>query len=242
MLTLSSMLERSLGLFGSQSAVVDPESNLTWIEFGDRIARAATLLQSLGVARGARYAVVSPNSFRMAEIMHGGYWMGAVPVPINFRLAPPEIAYIVANAECSLLIVERDFAGLLDAPEFANWSQNALMLGAPAGDSRPHYDGLLAEAAPALLYTEIHEDDEALLLYTGGTTGKSKGVPLSHRNILANAMQIGLMTAPRADDVYLHVAPMFHSADLLANPTALAGGAHHFLPKFSSEAVFRAIQ
>jgi len=174
--------------------------------------------------------------------MHGGYWMGAIPVPINFRLAPPEITYILQNAGCGLLVVEQDFAGLLEAPELAKWTRNVLMLGGPSGDGRPHYDAMLAEAEPMPLCDEIHEDDEALLLYTGGTTGKSKGVPLSHRNILANAMQIGLMTAPRADDVYLHVAPMFHSADLLANPTALAGGAHHFLPKFSSEAVFRAIQ
>jgi len=241
-LTLLSMLDRTLRLFGAQTAVVDAEGNFTWTQFGDRIARAASVLQSFGVEPGERFAIVSPNSFRMAEITHGGYWMGAVPVPINFRLAPPEIGYIVENAECGLLIVEQGFAGLLDAPELANWSQNALMLGAPAGDGRPHYDGSLAEAEPEPPYTGAREEDEALLLYTGGTTGKSKGVPLSHRNILANAMQIGLMTAPRADDVYLHVAPMFHSADLLANPSTLVGAAHHFLPKFSSEAVFRAIQ
>jgi len=241
-LTLSSMLDRTLRLFGSQTAVVDAEGNFTWTEFGERVARAAGVLQSLGVARGTRYAIVSRNSYRNAEIMHAGYWIGAVPVPINFRLAPPEIAYILENADCRLLVVDQDFAGLLDSPELAGKTGNVLMLGGPGGDGRPHYDAMLALAEPVSLYAGAKEDDEALLLYTGGTTGKSKGVPLSHRNILANAMQIGLMTAPRADDVYLHVAPMFHSADLLANPSTLVGAAHHFLPKFSSDAVFRAIQ
>jgi len=242
MLTLSSMLDRTIRLFGPQTAVIDAEAVFSWTEFGDRVAHAAGVLQSLGLERGDRYGIISRNSFRNAEIMHAGYWMGAIPVPINFRLAPPEIGYMLENAECGLLIVEQDFAGLLDTRELAGRTGNVLMLGGATDNGRPHYDALLAEAKPAPLNAEAREDDEALLLYTGGTTGKAKGVPLTHRNILANAMQIALMAGPRSDDVYLHVAPMFHSADLLADPYTLMGAAHHFLPQFTSEAVFRAIE
>jgi long-chain acyl-CoA synthetase len=241
-LTLTSILKRTLCAFGPQNAIVDPEGTFTWAEFGDRVARAAGLLQSLDVRPGDRYAIICRNSFRNAEIMHAGYWMGAIPVPINFRLAPPEIAYVLENAECKLTVVEHDFTKILNADEIAKPANNVLMVGTPASDPRSQYEVFLAEAEPATLYDGAKENDEALLLYTGGTTGRAKGVPLSHRNIVTNAMQIGLMTAPRSNDVFLHVAPMFHSADLLANPYTLPGAAHLYLPKFTSQAVFRAIE
>jgi long-chain acyl-CoA synthetase len=241
-LTLTSVLDRTLRTSGPQTAIADPEGAFTWTEFGNRVACAASLLQSLGVKQGDRYAIICCNSFRNAELMHAGYWMGAVPVPINFRLAPPEIAYILENADCGLTVVEHDFAGVLDANELAGRANNVLLVGAPADDRRPQYDLLLTNAEPAPLYDGAQEEDEALLVYTGGTTGRAKGVPLSHRNIVSNAMQIGLMTAPRPNDVFLHVAPMFHSADLLAIPYMLAGAAHLYLPKFTSAAVFQAIE
>jgi len=241
-LTLTSMLERTLRASGPKTAIVDPETTFTWTEFGDRIARAAGLLQSLGLRRGDRYAIICRNSFRNAELMHAGYWMGAIPAPINFRLAPPEIAYILGNAACRLVVVERDFVGILDADELTNYANNLLIVGTPEDDPRPQYEALLLEAEPLPLYDGAKEDDEALLLYTGGTTGRAKGVPLTHRNIVSNAMQIGLMVAARPDDVFLHAAPMFHSADLLANPYTFVGAAHLYLPRFTSRAAFRAIE
>jgi long-chain acyl-CoA synthetase len=240
-LTLTSVLNRTLRASGPHADIVDPEGTFTWTEFGNRVARAASLLQSLGVKQGDRYAIICRNSFRNAELMHAGYWMGAIPVPINFRLAPPEIAYILENADCGLTVIEHDFAKVLDADGLTGRANNVLLVGEPADDQRPQYDLLLANAEPAPLYDGAQEEDEALLIYTGGTTGRAKGVPLSHRNIVTNAMQIGLMAAPRPKDVFLHVAPMFHSADLLANPYTLAGAAHVYLPKFTSEAAFRAI-
>lgn len=242
MLTLTSILERTVRLFGARPAIVDPQGTWSWAEFGDRVARAAGVLQSLEIGRGDRYGIICRNGYRNAELMHAGYWMGAIPVPVNFRLAPPEIAYILDNAGCRRLMVENVFADMLAAPELSPWTDKALIIGSPAGDARPAYDALMAKAAPLPAYEEAMEDEEALLVYTGGTTGRAKGVPLSHLNIVANAMQIGLAVAPRPDDVFLHVAPMFHSADLLASPFTLAGGAHVYLPKFTSQAVFEAIE
>jgi long-chain acyl-CoA synthetase len=89
---------------------------------------------------------------------------------------------------------------------------------------------------------EAIPEDDAIMLYTGGTTGRAKGVPLSHLNIVSNALQLGIELGPRAEDVYLHVAPMFHSADLLATPWVMAGASHVYLPKFSGESVLQAIQ
>jgi long-chain acyl-CoA synthetase len=235
-------MDRTLRLFGSRPAVVDTEGVMNWTEFFDRTARAAGVLMSLGVNRGDRFAIICRNGFRNAELMHAGYWMGAVPVPVNFRLAGPEIAYILDNAECGLVVTEDVFADWSASEDLARWARNVLLVGGSAVDTMPRYDVLLNDAERVQLHDGAQEDDEALLVYTGGTTGRAKGVPLSHRNIVANALQIAVAVMPRPDDVFLHVAPMFHSADLLANPYTLAGGAHVYLPKFTSETVFQAIE
>jgi long-chain acyl-CoA synthetase len=242
MLTLTSLLHRTVRLYGDHPAVIDPEARFSWTAFADRVARAASVLQSLGVQRGERYGIIARNGFRHAELIYAGYWMGAVPVPVNYRLAPVEIAYVLDNAECRLLVVEDVFTALLDSAELAPWA-DAVLLVTPfeTQSAWPKYEPLLTAAAPAPAHDSV-EDDDALIVYTGGTTGRPKGVRLSHRNIVSNGLQVGFECPARADDVYLHVAPMFHSADLLATAYTMAGAAHAFLPKFSGQALLEAIQ
>ncbi len=160
--------------------------------------------------------------------------MGAVAVPINHRFAPPEISYVLDDAACSLVIVDSICSDMFAEGVLQRWSDNLLILSA-------NYDALVDDACASEPHDAV-PDDHALLLYTGGTTGRAKGVPLSHLNIMANAMQLGFELGPRSDDVYLHVAPMFHSADLLATPYFISGAAHVYLPKFSPAAVLEAIQ
>jgi long-chain acyl-CoA synthetase len=242
MLTLTSILKRTARLHGDRPAILDSEGKLTWVQFVDRVARAAAVLRSRGIECGARYGIICHNGFRNAEVMHAGYWMGAVPVPVNYRLAPPEIAYVLQNSACKLLIVEDVFAELLDAEVLAPWAEKVLLVAAVKRDRPwPQYEDLLADAEPLPAHDSA-EDEEAVLLYTGGTTGRPKGVRLSHRNVVANGFQVGFEFQARANDVYLHAAPMFHSADLLATAYTMAGAAHAFLPKFSGRALLEAIQ
>ena len=241
MLTMKSALDRTVRLYGSNTAIVDKEGRFTWAEFADRARRAAGILQSMGVSRGERYGILCRNTFRHSELIHAGYWMGAIPVPINYRLAPPEIEFILDDADCKVLFVEDVFSDLAGAGEFNRWRDTLTFIGADAKTDRPHYDALLAAAAPADGY-ESAEDDDAILLYTGGTTGRSKGVRLSHRNVFSNGMQCAIAMRVRSDDVYLHVAPMFHSADLLGTAFTHLGAAHAYLPQFTGEAMLTAFQ
>ena len=242
MLTLTSALARTVRLYGDRTAVLHPEGRVTWAEFAARVARAASVLRSLGIERGQRFGILCPNGFRNVELMYAGYWTGATPVPVNYRLAPPEIAYVLDNAECTLFALDIGFAHLMASDELTPWSGNVLLVGSSKTNlAWPQYDALISQAQRAEP-CECAEEDDALLLYTGGTTGRPKGVRLSHFNIISNALQLGFELGPRDDDVYLHVAPMFHSADLLATPYAMAGAAHVFLPKFSGKAVLEAIQ
>ena len=239
MLTLNYMLNRAVGLHGDRPAIVDPEASYTWAEHAERVARAAGVLASLGVERGKRFGVVARNSYRQFEILNAGFWMGAIPVPVNTRLAAPEIAYIFENSECGLIVVEDFFAGLMEAEELKPWTGNVLVIG--SGNGNPEYESLLAKAKPLPMHWP-DEDDDAILLYTGGTTGRGKGVRLSHRNVVSDGMAVGFEIETRADDVYLHVAPMFHSADLYGTCFTLAGAAHAFLPVFSGRALLEIIQ
>ena len=242
MLTMTSALTRAQRVFGGKTAIIDTEATYSWAEEVDRIARLANGLGSLGIEPTHRFGIVSPNTFRYQEALYAGYWSGAVPVPINMRLAPPEIQYILENAECSWLLLGPGFENLADAPELAPWKDHLVFLG-PETDAVPwpSADGLIADYEP-LPPHPAREDDIALMLYTGGTTGRSKGVPLTHLNIVSNGMQVGLVMGAAVDDIYLHIPPMFHAADLLATGFTLVGSAHCFLPVFTPVDVLTAIQ
>lgn len=242
MMTLVSALRRTRRLHGERTAIVDREGTFSWNNFCDRVARAATVLQGMGIGQGDRFGILSRNTFRHMEIIHAGYWIGAIPVPTNIRLAAPEIAFILNDAECKALVVEDAFASLLETDELKPWADNVLFQTADSTEvPGPEYEAAIAAAAPADP-ADPADDDDAILLYTGGTTGRSKGVQLTHRNVIANGLQCAIAMEMRKDDVYLHIAPMFHSADLLGTGYTLLGAAHSYLPQFSGEALLTAIQ
>ncbi|MBI2319956.1 MAG: AMP-binding protein, partial [Betaproteobacteria bacterium] len=167
---------------------------------------------------------------------------GAIPVPLNYRLAPAEIALVLEDAECRLLAVEDVFAKLLGHPSLEAWRSRAFAIAADdAGVALPRYDSMREEARAAEPY-EPAEDDDAILLYTGGTTSRGKGVRITHRNIASNALQLARAMTVGEHDVYLHVSPMFHSTDLKATALSMMGGAHAYLSDFSPANVLSAVE
>ncbi len=164
MLTLVSAMDRAKRLYGARPAIIDREATFTWTAFLDRVARAATVLHDHGMRPGDRFAILSRNTFRNAEMVHAGYWMGAVPVPVNIRLAAPEVRFILDDAACKLLVVEDAMAELAMADELAPWRERIIHQSAePATDIEwPQYEVLVAAAAPAAP-REAAEDDDAIL-------------------------------------------------------------------------------
>jgi long-chain acyl-CoA synthetase len=242
MLTMAAALDRARSLYPRRPAIVEPDRTYAWSEHVERVERAAGVLAALGLQTGERFGVLGRNSFRQCELVHAGYWSGFVPVPVNFRLAAPEMAFVLDDAGCRALAVDPALVGALDRPELAAWKTRAFVLGsATEAGGLPAYEALLARAAPRAR-SEVDEGADAILLYTGGTTGRAKGVRLTQRNIVSNGLQVGLTLGIRDDDVYLHVAPMFHSADLLATAVTLRGGAHAYLAEFNPEAWLNTIQ
>jgi long-chain acyl-CoA synthetase len=240
MQTLATILERAARLYGKRTAVIDGNWRCTWSEYLERISRAAGVLTGRGVGSGDRFGIISHNSYPMAELINAGYWLGAVPVPINYRLAPPEMSYILENAGCRMLAVEDDFLPLLNHADLEPWRSGAICLADTEPAALPDYETLMSQAKPQPRH-ESRPEDDAILLYTGGTTGRSKGVRLSHANVLANAMQIGLAISAREHDRFLHIMPMFHSADLFGTIFTLVGGVHVYVREASPRTLLQAV-
>ena len=238
MKTLVDVLLNNAGTRSDATAVIDSGISLTWSEFVRRISRLGRVLNRSGINQGDRFGILALNSWRQAEVIHAGQWIGATPVPINFRLAPVEIQSILEDADCKLVVTDRQFSHLLDEAELAGWKNNHLLI---TDDRNGPYETSLigAEQSDPV---NCSANDEALVLFTGGTSGRAKGVPLTHGNIIANAIQVGNRWSAKPDDVVLHVPPMFHSAELVKTAYFMQGAANVYLPKFDPDTLLAAIE
>ena len=236
--TLVDVLLNNARTRSDATAVIDSGISLTWSEFVRRISRLGRVLNRSGLNQGDRFGILALNSWRQAEVIHAGQWIGATPVPINFRLAPVEIRTIIDAADCKLIIVDEMFSRLLGEPVLADWKSRHILI---CADKNGSYERNVSSAEPMEPVTGS-ADTEALLLFTGGTSGRAKGVPLTHGNIIANAGQIGSKWSAQPDDVVLHVPPMFHSAELVKTVYFMQGSASVYLPKFDPDALLRTIE
>lgn len=240
---LTQSLKRAVSIRprGLATAFQDRERN--WTEVAQRVARLAGALQGLGLKRGDRVAILALNSDRYLEIMYALPWAGMVMVPLNTRLAGPEIDYILEDSGTRALFVDQAMASLLDG--IKDRLKDIELIGIDDGQTTAGalaYEDLIERSQP-VMDALVGGRDMAGLFYTGGTTGKSKGVMLSHDNLAANAMiaVAGMRFEP--DTFYLHSAPMFHLADGASTfGVTMAGGAHAFVPRFEPVAVLDTIQ
>jgi long-chain acyl-CoA synthetase len=215
----------------------------TWRETEERVARLAGGLERLGLSKGGRAAILALNSDRYFEYLFAVPWAGGATVPLNTRLAAPEIAYILEDSGTEILFMDEGFVAMLDPLEEQVAKLKAVVhLGddkAPAGMRA--YESLLA--AKPVEDAMVGGRELAGIFYTGGTTGKAKGVMLSHQNLVANAANAVAGIGYNTDSVYLHAAPMFHLADGSSTlAVTMVGGTHVFVPKFDPADCLAAIQ
>ena len=235
MSTLAAALNRTLRLYGKRPAVLDGDHTLTWREAHERMARTAAWLAAQGLQRGERFAILALNSPTLAQLLQAGWHSGLTPVPLNHRLAAAEWADILQQASCRLVLVDPCFAPLFLTPPLQAWQGRCHSL-------EPVAFGAALAAVQPLAAVDSEPDDEALLLFTGGTTGRAKGVPLSHAHIIANALQVASVFGASTQDVVLHAAPMFHSAELVFTAFLMQGAAHTYLPRFTPELLLQTVQ
>ena len=239
-------LKRAAQVRGDTVATCDGDRARTWRECAQRVARLAAALRGFGVVDGERAAILALNGDRYYEAIYGTAWAGGVFVPVNTRLAPAEIAYWVSDSESRALFCDDAFApavrrlkdeGAIPSVERIVW----MGTGNPP-DGAVSHDALIDAADPAEDAGRGY-DDLAGLFYTGGTTGRSKGVMLSHRNLVFNAFNTFSAFRIDVDARWLHAAPMFHIADCAAVfGITQTAGSHYFIPAFDPVAVMRATE
>jgi long-chain acyl-CoA synthetase len=233
-------------VFGTREAVVCGDTRYSWHDFDQRTDALARGLAALGVQRGDRVAVLMLNCHRYLELYYACARMGAVIVPLNIRLARPEIVFILNDSEAKILIVDKTFAPYATGRDTYPSVTQVVYSG---GDETPagmiNYEDVVSRGTQMQesVDQEMEDDDLVGLFYTGGTTGRAKGVMLSHKNILSNAINAIIAINYTDRDIYLHSAPMFHLADAGSTfALTMLGARHVFNPMFNPVQVLQTIQ
>jgi long-chain acyl-CoA synthetase len=222
MTTMISPLRRAVQVGAARTAVCCGTHDLTYAETWERCRRLVSGLRSLGVDAGDRVGVVGPNCHRFLELYQAVPGAGMVIVPLNARHTAAELRYALEDSGTKVLFTGRGEEGLDGVVEHL----------VDLGDG---YEALMAGAEPAELPEDLDESTLAGLFYTGGTTGASKGVMLTHRNLIANALHYQVCLPFTADTRWLIIAPLFHAAGSIAVlATVWNAGLQVVLPAFDA--------
>jgi long-chain acyl-CoA synthetase len=244
------MIRRAERFYSDKTAVVCGNERWTYRQFGIRVRKVAGALTSLGVNKGDRVALLMLNCHRYLELFAACFELGAIIVPLNIRLAAPELIYTINDAEARLLVLDENSFPLLASLRPSLPSVSTYVAAASSEESRQDfpagvldYEQLLRETEELREFPVVCEEDVAAFFYTSGTTGHPKGVMLTNRNICANALQGFTHRVPPHDTVHLHASPMFHIA---GGPTAWivfwVGGTHVAQPRFDPRSTFALIE
>lgn len=234
--------------YPNKIGVICGERNLTYSQFAERAAKLGGALRELGIQKGDRVAYLSGNCHRLLEAYYGVLEAGAVLLPLNIRLNPQELAYILNDSGAKALLFQEMFAPMaegfrgrlnsvaryiaLDHTPKAGWVEQKT------------YEELLAAAkAHQTDIMQVDENSLAELFYTSGTSANPKGVMLTHRNIYLHALNVALIFNTGSETVELHTIPLFHANGWgVAHSLTLMGGTHVMISKFDPPEVFRLIQ
>ena len=200
-----------------RAAIKYLDTAVTWRELDERSRAFGAALHRRGVRFGDRVLMALLNRTEYVEAILGATLIGAIPVPVNIRMSPAEVGYLVTNSGARVILTEKLLAPLADAVSTSVGGIETIIVvdGGPDDDAHLDYETLLTGDSADLPETDVPEDTIALIMYTSGTTGKPKGAMLSHQNIHAQAMTtIATAQSGGDDDVASIVPPLFHIAGI----------------------------
>lgn len=244
------MLNEGLGSWAARRARTSPErvavvhegAALTYAGLHARVLRLAWALRGLGVRNGDRVAYLGTNHPALLETLLACGTVGAVFVPLNTRLATPELDTIVRDCVPVVLFHGGEHAGA--AAELRAAGAVPHLVPVTGGGAASAYEELIAAHGPEPLDAPVGLDDVCMIMYTSGTTGRPKGAMLTHGNITWNCVNVLLDVDITADEVTLVTAPMFHTAalNMTCLPTLLKGARVVIAPRFDPDLTFDLIE
>jgi fatty-acyl-CoA synthase len=242
-LTPVDFARRTRRLHGAREGVVDGDLRLTYEQFFDRCDRWSSALQGLGVRQGDRVATIAPNTHAQLEAFYAVPQIGAVLVPVNYRLTADDFVYIVNHSGASVVCVDQDYLDTVDGVRDQMPDVTHFVALRRARDGWLDYEAAIAAASPEFARPEIGERDLLTINYTSGTTARPKGVMITHRNAAMNTIGTLLHLPIAVGEHYLWTLPMFHANGWTYTWTVTAAGATHIcLPKVEPAEVFRLIR
>jgi fatty-acyl-CoA synthase/feruloyl-CoA synthase len=241
--TINALLAANGRRTPEREALVFGDRRLTWADLDAEVDRIAGALAERGVRNGDRCALLAPNSDGFVLAFYAVLRLGALLVPVNSRLARPEIAYIIRDSGSRLLLYDPALEASVEALAEHGVSEDLCILALGPGRAADDLLALARHRPSRTTHDEPDEDDDALILYTSGTTGEPKGVLLDHRRAvwagLAQLATCGLVDGER----YLHIAPLYHSGGIVFLTTiTLLAGTHVVMPAFDPATVLDAIE
>src|SRR5271170_7721437 len=234
--------------YPENTAIVCGRDRFTYAQFAERAARFAGALRNAGVKQGDRVAFITLNCHRLLEAYFGVLEAGATLLPLNIRLAPDELTYILNDSGATILFLEEGFTDLVDSfrQRLTSVKSYVLLSGKPSAPwfAAQNYDQLLAAATPYRPDPmDFDENAVAELFYTSGTSANPKGVMLTHRNVYLHAVHVCLGLQIERGAVELHTIPLFHANGWgVAHFLTLLGGTHVMIQRFDPKDVFRLIE
>lgn len=226
MFTMGEALATNARRYRDKTALIFGDLRLSYGDLDRRVNQTAHVLQGLGVGKGDHVALMLPNSIAMAECYFACARLGAVAVPLNLRLAPPELVYVLEHSDSRCLVADGQ---LLEEARSRGMPlpkgiRTVLRVG-DGPDLFPEYGALQASAPDEDPGVAVEDEDPWVLVYTSGTTGRPKGAIRSHRSNLMIALLLATEVGVHADDTGLAILPMFHVNSLWVVSLSLAIGA-----------------
>jgi acyl-CoA synthetase (AMP-forming)/AMP-acid ligase II len=221
--TLSKLALKSAEAYPNKMAVKDKNRSFTYAEFIERAKSLAAYFHDLGLKKGDRLGILMSNRLEHIELDVAVALAGVIKVPLNYRLHPKELQYMVEDADLALFIGERE---LVDAV-------TANVPNVYVGDE---YESIVAKYLGQSYVEDAQEDDLFAIMYTSGTTGNPKGVMLSHRNMISGALSLAQVCEVDYTDIIGHVAPLTHGSNFLSHVAWFYGSTQVVYDNFEPEA------
>ncbi len=245
-------VQRWADLHPKKCAIIFEDKKISYAELNDRANRVSCWLQSLGIEKGDRVAATLNNCPEFIELFLACARLGAIFVPLNFRLAAPELEYLLKNCRPRLFVFGQEFSDTVKKLDVENTRPSVLLSSVgkePVEDEILDYSSSSADfdnQQPFLTGSLGPADPEEpqVIMYTSGTTGRPKGAVLSHRKTFFNCLNADIFFKLHFDDIMLVILPLFHSGGLFiqAAPTIYKGATLVIHPKFDPIKVYQDIE
>jgi O-succinylbenzoate-CoA ligase len=236
-MNLTKILPKAEKLYPDNDAVVCNGTKFTYQQFYNRVGKLTNALLESGIGKTDKVAILHKNCHYYLESYYGVMHSGAALVPLNHYLSVDDLVFILNDSESELLIIDDKFSKKVDDTIERLQKEIKII------NTEKEYEKFLASRSSSLPTIDVEKDDIAQIYYTSGTTGRAKGVVLSHKNVYLHSKYTIKELSLKENDVWLHAAPLFHLADAWATwAISLVGGTHVLNSDFDPKKIYKCIE